>query len=312
MELEYEYILTVCETGSFSKAAEKLQMTQPALSMAIHKAEVRIGRPLFDRKKRPLQLTVAGRIYIAGITQIKHVEEGMQRQIQDLDQLLTGSLSIGGSHYLNARILPPVLSAFNKQYPGIHLHLLESSAAQLAAMLKEQTVDLTFSCDPVFLQQFKRYSVFHDQILLAVPAEDAFNQQYATYTLTAPQILVGKHLEKNCPRLPLASLSQLAFILLKPGNNLHDRVGEFFQEAHIMPQIKLEISQIVTAYHLAAAGLAATFICDRVVGKDSSSLRFYALDAPHTDREFYILRPHTAYMPRAARAFIAFCRKELA
>lgn len=67
MQQDFQYIYQVYLDGSFSKAAEHLYLTQPALSIAIQKIENSIGMPLFDRSRRPLQLTAAGEAYIQSI-----------------------------------------------------------------------------------------------------------------------------------------------------------------------------------------------------------------------------------------------------
>lgn len=309
MELDNEYILTIARCGSFSKAAEALHMTQPALSIAIRKAETRLGMPLFDRKKHPLQLTEAGAIYVRGLQKIRTVEETVQRQLKDLDDLVTGSLRIGGSHYLNAHILPLLLTQFSASYPGIQIDLLESSSAHLSSLLKERQLDLTFSCDPDFVQAFKHYSIFHDTILLAVPSDHPFQQQYGDYALSAEQVAAEAYLEASCPVLPLDALSLPEYILLRPGNNLHDRVAEIFQAAGCVPRIKTQVSQLATAYHLAKAGYAAAFICNRLVNPHDRGLAFYKLGLPVTDREFFLLLPQEEYVPRAVKAFIHFCRE---
>ena len=309
MELDNEYILTIAHCGSFSKAAEALHMTQPALSIAIRKAETRLGTPLFDRKKHPLQLTEAGAIYVRGLREIKTVEETVQRQLKDLADLVTGSLKIGGSHYLNAHILPQLLTHFSAAYPGIQIDLLESSSAHLASLLKERQLDLTFSCDPEFVQAFKHYSIFHDTILLAVPSSHPFQQQYGVCSLSAQQVMEERYLKDSCPTLPLTALSLLDYIFLRPGNNLHDRVAELFQTARCVPRVKTQVSQLATAYHLAKAGYAAAFICNRLVNPYDEDLTFYKLGLPVTDREFFLLLPQEEYVPRAVRAFIHFCRE---
>lgn len=309
MELDNEYILTIAHCGSFSKAAEALHMTQPALSIAIRKTETRLGMPLFDRKKHPLQLTEAGAIYVRGLLKIQEVEQMVRRQLKDLDNLVTGSLQIGGSHYLNAHILPTLLTRFSTTYPGIQIDLLESSSAHLASLLKERQLDLTFSCDPEFVQTFKHYSIFQDTILLAVPSAHPFQQQYGTMALSAAQVAAGSHLEDSCPALPLDALSSLEYIFLRPGNNLHDRVAELFRTAGCIPRIKTQVSQLATAYHLAKAGYAAAFICDRLVNPHDRELTFYKLGLPITNREFFLLLPQEEYVPRAVRAFIQFCQK---
>ena len=113
MQQDMKYIYQVYEDGSFSKAAEHLYLTQPALSIAIQKTEESIGMPLFDRSRRPLQLTAAGRIYIDMIKKMFDLEQDLERQIQDIQNLNTGEIRLGGSHYLNAYILPKVLAGFS-------------------------------------------------------------------------------------------------------------------------------------------------------------------------------------------------------
>ena len=105
MQQEFEYIYEIYKSGSFSKAAENLYITQPALSMAVKKIEEAIGMSLFDRSTRPLTLTEAGKIYIASIDKFIAMEEDLNNQIHDIHELRSGSLTIGGSHYINAYIL---------------------------------------------------------------------------------------------------------------------------------------------------------------------------------------------------------------
>lgn len=96
MKPELVYIYTVYEEGSFSKAADKLFMTQPALSISVQKIEQSIGMPLFDRSRRPLQLTDAGEIYIDTIKKMMQLEKEQQQRINDIRSLTTGSIRLGG------------------------------------------------------------------------------------------------------------------------------------------------------------------------------------------------------------------------
>ena len=105
MQQDFQYIYQVYLDGSFSKAAEHLYLTQPALSIAIQKIENSIGMPLFDRSRRPLQLTAAGEAYIQSIQKIQSLEYDLNQQIRDIQNLNTGLIRFGGSHYVNAYIL---------------------------------------------------------------------------------------------------------------------------------------------------------------------------------------------------------------
>ena len=311
MQQEMKYVYQVYLDGSISRAAEHLYITQPALSMSIQKIENEMGMPLFDRGTRPLTLTLAGQIYIETVRQAMFLEQDMIRQMEDVRRLNTGSLCIGGSHYLNSYILPQVLTGFSRKYPGIQLQLVERSSAHLAQMLADRQLDLTFNCDPAFLESFQRFPAFYDHILLAVPKEDPINQGLMRAALTSRDIVKKRHLKKSCPTMDLAQFKELEFLLLAPGNNLYDRGRQFFQEAGFDPKIKMEISQLATAYHLAEHGLAATFISDRLVIGERDSLCYYKLDSHLSERLFYILLPERKYISFAVRTFIDYFKEQM-
>ena len=85
-----QYIYQVYQAGSFTKAAEKLYLTQPALSMAVRQEEKNLGAALFDRSRRPLTLTQAGEAYIRAVEQLKYLESDLSRELEDLRDLNTG------------------------------------------------------------------------------------------------------------------------------------------------------------------------------------------------------------------------------
>ncbi len=305
MRPEMTYIYTVYEEGSFSKAAEKLYLTQPALSIAVQKIEKSIGMPLFDRTQRPFKLTDAGEIYIDTIKRMMALEKEQQQRINDIRELVTGSIRIGGSHYLNAYILPDVIASFCKEYPGVEVELVERSSFELGSMLAERKLDLTFSCNAELIQKFNRYEIFQDHILLAVPKAHPINQAHKSSMLTVRDVVEDRHLAPECPAVDLSAFSEMEYILLKKGNNLFDRANSMIREAGFEPKIKMNLSQIVTAYKMAAADIAATFVSDRLIkGVGDDSLVYYRLNSKHTTRIFYILSPRTEYTSNAVKQFV--------
>lgn len=90
---ELKYVYEVYQERSFSKAAKKLYITQPALSAMVKKAEMEIGQPIFDRSTIPLTLTDAGRYYIASAKKILFIQKNMTSYFQDLQHLQTGHLN---------------------------------------------------------------------------------------------------------------------------------------------------------------------------------------------------------------------------
>ena len=99
-------------------------------------------------------------------------------------------------------------------------------------------------------------------------------------------------------------MSELEYVLLSEGNNLHDRALQIFSEMGITPRVKLEISQLATSYHLARANFAAAFISDRMVSEGEEGLRFYRIASEVTDRMFYAVLPRREYTSKSVRAFI--------
>ena len=148
--------------------------------------------------------------------------------------------------------------------------------------------------------------MFRDHILLAVPQNHPVNQTAAYAALTAQDIIDGRHLDPTCPSAPLSLFRDLEFILLTPGNNLHDRAIQIFQEAGFKPNIKLRLSQLATAYHLAADGFGATLVSDRMIHTPNVPLRFYQLNSQLADRMFYVLLPNRNYTSFAVKRFIQY------
>lgn len=306
MEQDMKYIYQVYQDGSFSAAADHLYMTQPALSIAVKRVEETVGAELFDRSRRPLALTEAGKAYIDAIDHIRYTEEDLSRRIEDLRDMKTGVLRLGGTHFLNCYILAPILASFTKVYPGIQLELYEDSAVRLERRLQNRDLDLTFSCAEEIIEKYDHQPAFYDQVLLAVHKDTPLPSDLDERSLSAQDILNLRHVPRNCPAVNLTEFRDLEFILLREGNNLYTRSGQMFAEAGFTPKVKMTISQMVTSYRLADNGLGAVFISDRLVRSPKTNLRFFKIDSIYTERIFHFLLPKRDYMPFAVRGFIEY------
>lgn len=311
MEQNMQYIYQVYQDGSFTKAAEALYLTQPALSMAVRQEEKMIGSALFDRSRRPLALTPAGEAYIRAVERMKYLEADLGRELEDLRDVRTGRLHIGGTHYLNCFLLAELLAGFSRKYPGIQLEVSEDSSARLANRLERRELDLIFSCAPELIERFEHQPAFYDHILLAVPRNTPIPTELAQCALSAGDIQAERHLSPACPKVSLERFRESEFILLKKGNNLYERSARMFESAGFTPKVKLALSQLVTAYRFAENGVGATFVCDRIVrAEPSQTLTFYSIDSPEVDRLFYTLLPQRNYTAHAVKAFIKYALEQ--
>jgi len=123
--------ITVAATGSFSRAAEQLCLTQPAVSKRITALEEQLGARLFDRIGRRVSVTEAGALLRPRAEHILAELEDSRRAITNLKETTAGRLSIGTSHHIGLHRLPPFLRTFTTAYPEVELdlHFMDSEAA---------------------------------------------------------------------------------------------------------------------------------------------------------------------------------------
>ena len=123
--------LAVADTGSFTGAAEKLFLTQPAISKRIAQLEEQLGARLFDRIGRQIHLTEAGLALLPRARNVVRELEDMSRSISGLSGEVSGTLRIGTSHHIGLHRLPPVLRQFSREYPQVQLdiHFIDSEEA---------------------------------------------------------------------------------------------------------------------------------------------------------------------------------------
>ena len=304
MELEKKYIYQVYQCGSFSKAAEALFITQPALSMAIKKVEQALGAAPLPRRPRPLTLTSIGELYLKHIKKEMLLEQQLKQQIDDIHGLKSGDLKIGGTHYMNAYLLPSYIAQFNTLYPNINITMAETSSDMLIEMLKNNELDFTFSCDEDVVQEFDSYPTFSDHILLAVPQAFALSDKLLEESLSAIEVRHGIHLSEKCSSVDLQQFTDYSFIRIDAHVNLGMRTLKMFEEAEILPRIKVKVPQLVTAFQLAEHGIGATFISDKLVTGNETSLRFFKLQSKQAERKYSLLLPHNVYVPNAVIEFI--------
>ena len=107
-----EYILAIVREGSFSRAAEKLYISQPSLSATVKRIEEKIALPIFDRTTTPISLTEAGREYVSHALEMERLEEDFERYISDCINLSVGEVKIGGSSLFSSFMLPKMISEF--------------------------------------------------------------------------------------------------------------------------------------------------------------------------------------------------------
>lgn len=305
MKPVYEYIYTVKKLGSFTKAANHLHVSQPALSISIKKLEEEINQPIFDRSVKPLALTSAGEILFSYIEELILLEFNTRTALADLDNFNSGRITIGGTQYFTAFILPELIFTFTKRHPRVYIDIIESSSEKLTHLLNDNEIDLMFSLKEFNLDEFSLFKGLTDYLFIAIPKHFITSLVLRQYCLTREEIIAEEYMYlKAVPSLN--EIKKIPFILLRSGNNLHDRSRMLFQLEGIMPPVKMTLDQLTTAHYICRSGLAATLTTDRLIKQidDNNNLFYFKYTHPLMIRNFNIIVKKNRYRSNIMDEFI--------
>jgi len=301
-----EYVYAVYQKKSFSKAAESLHISQPALSTAIRKIESKIQLPLFDRSSTPIELTAAGRIYIDSIEQIMALEQDMAQRFSQLVLEQRTTINVGTSSFFCSYILPQLAEAFREEHPDVVINLMEANSSEFSGLFHSDILDLCLTVDQ--LEDTLPCTVWkQEEIILAVPASFSVPQCCSDSALTFEQIRSGRYQDKDIPCVGLDQFREIPFLFLKPGNDLHQRADLMCQRAGFTPNVTMYLDQLLTSYYVACSGKGAAFIRPDLVRhvEPTSTLQFFKLEDPLAQRDIRLYhRP--ANLSPIARQFRDF------
>lgn len=167
---QLQYVLTLAREGSFSKAADTLNITQPSLSQYIKKIEREAGINLFDRTNGDVRITDAGRVYIETARQILDLEHQMENSISDIVGNRSGSLIIGAAPYRAASMMPAIARQFQSIHSGMHLIVREGTTAELLEGMEHGEYDLALTLLPIDGRVFSWEKIVEEELILAVPS----------------------------------------------------------------------------------------------------------------------------------------------
>lgn len=145
---QLEYFLTVTQAGSFTRAAERLYVSQPAITNAVRSLEEELGIQLFDRSQKQAMLTAEGRIFAAHVEQVMHGISNTLEEIRAIKDLAGGVLKIGLTGLGGLGPCPIFLKKFHDSYPNVRLEITEGDSSFLQGQLMDDKLELAFMLRP--------------------------------------------------------------------------------------------------------------------------------------------------------------------
>jgi DNA-binding transcriptional LysR family regulator len=165
---ELEVLISLAQEGSFSRAAEALHRSQPAVSQAIRRLEDEVGAQLMDRTSRKVVLTSAGTILLGYARRMVQLREDAKRALEELRNHKRGVLRLAANESVCNYVLPPLLKAFRQALPAVKIEVMQCPSNGISSLLEEQDVDFGFlSFSPVQHDLVSRL-LFRDELALVV------------------------------------------------------------------------------------------------------------------------------------------------
>ena len=254
--------ITVAECGSFSRAAEKLYVTQPAVSKRIASLEVELDIHLFDRIGHNINLTEAGTALLPRAKRILLEIDDSRRAISNLSGEVTGQLSIGTSHHIGLHRLPSVLRQYTEQYPDIKLDLRFMDSEQACRLVEKGELELGIVTLPAQQSDtIKTIKVWEDPLAVVV---------------------AKKHKLAKKKNVTLHDLAEHAAILPGAGTFTREIVQSAFEELGIKLNTTLSTNYLETIKMMVSIGLGWSVLPETMIDKELRALDIKQLKLKRT------------------------------
>ena len=299
-----DYIYAVYKERSFSKAADKLFITQPSLSITIKKAETALGMPVFNRSTVPVSLTPFGVEYIHAVEQLHLVERALRESVEKSSTLQSGSLSIGSSNLSEDFFITRQIAAFHRRCPQVELTVRSLNTMQSKHQLDAGELDFVITNRPFDEKKYAQRVCYREQLLLAIPEAFAVNESLAHLRLTQSELGATAFTLPHERRVRLSQCGRIPFVLLSNENYLRENTDMMFRECGISPRIVLEMEQSAASLNFARLGIGATILSNLLVENDPRpGLCYYVIDSPYAEREAYLTSRRGVWFTHAMRKF---------
>lgn len=283
---------TVVQTGSFSRAAETLHISQPAISKGIREFELQVGCRLLDRTSKGVTPTREGQALALHATRLFAAERAAEEELLSLRNLETGSLRIGASTTIATYMIAEPLGLFHAAYPGIELHLVSANTRDIADLMIAHDIDVALVEGPVDSAELIGAPWRTDAMsLIAAPAHP-FAQAKA-------------------PIDPKAIENEI-LIVREPGSGSREVVAQALSASGVTPRRTLEIGSTEAIKEAVAYGVGVSIVSTATINDQLrlDRLRTVAMKNLSLSRPLWQLKaPDRIDLP-AAHAFERIIRTE--
>jgi len=280
---------------SFTKAAEALFMTQPAVTFQIRQLEEHFDTRLFDRAHGRIALTAAGQVALEYAEKILGMSAELDTRLKEMSGQVAGPLLIGASTTIAEFMLPQVLGEFKSRYPGVVPRLFVANSEAVQARIAERTLDLGFIEGESHLPSLVTDTCSEDELQVVC----APSHPLAKAGSVAPK-----------------ALTEHAYISREPGSGTREVIDHYLQKAGVSPdalQVVMELGSPEALKGLAATGLGFAIMSRATVAKETQLGQLVRIPlAPRLTRHLSVVYPKERFHSRLVNSFVQFAKERFA
>jgi DNA-binding transcriptional LysR family regulator len=287
---QLEVLVAVAQEKGFSRAAERLRRTQPAVSQAVRRLETEIGTQVFDRSSKDGTLTDAGRVLYSYAQQMLNLRRDARGAIQELGNLQRGKVVIAANEYTVVHLLP-ILSAYRLRHPPIKLEVKRSLASQIPSEVLRRDVEIGVITYRPAQPGLTAVPVARDELAL----------------LVAPDHPLARRAEVS-----VRELGGESFLAHNVRSPYRERVVQTFDRYRTPLQIVIELPTLEAIKRLVERGLGVALMPKRAAQAEISRGEVVALSVREMrfERPVFVVHRNGSELSHAARAFVACAREQ--
>ncbi|MEV7128930.1 LysR substrate-binding domain-containing protein [Streptomyces sp. NPDC093260] len=291
MELrQLEYFVAVAEERNFTRAAERVHISQSGVSAQIRRLERELGADLFDRSARTVALTVAGKAALEHARAALAAAGAIGQAVGEVTDLIRGRLTVGMVIGCTVTPLFDALAAFHQAHPGVEITLLEDSSDRLVDQVRTGAVDLALiGASAATPDDLDALTIISERLVAAVPAGHP---------------LAGRR------RVTLRDLVAHPIVCMPPGTGLRAVFDQACAAQNLQPVIALQASAADAVADLAARGLGVAVLSESMAVGYGDRLTAHILADVETPALLALIW-RSAYLP-AVRELLVHCRRAFA
>ena len=280
---------TVAKQLSFTKAAEQLFMTQPAVTFQVKQLEEHFNTRLFERSHGKIALTPAGRLVMDYAERILALSEEMDTRVGELTGAVAGPLLLGASTTIAEFILPQILGEFKAQHPEVEAHLTVANSETIVNRVADHTIDVGLIESPACLPSLQNEACCDDELVL----------------ICAPgHVLAGRKSVKA------QEIAATPIVRREPGSGTREFTDNYFRQCGVPPEdlnVVMELGSPEAMKGVVETGIAVAIVSRATIAKELRLGSLLAIPlAPRLMRTLSVVHPQEKFRSRLLTTFVDF------